>query len=209
MSTMRATSTDISVVLAVGAALAVPIVIGGAAGSDVHGVGARSEGMDVVRAGPFQSRRDGGLRSSEPSTSPRPTSARRRDARRSRPSLAAAPVHRSASRPDRPAVGGRRVAPPAAPASQATVPPQPGPAPPAPSPAVASPPPPPRHVTSPPAPPPLIPLCRRSCRPRRRHLRRRSGCPRCRRSPRFHRCLHWTYRRFRSPKGGRPCCRWA
>jgi hypothetical protein len=158
MSTMRVTSADIPVLLAVGAALAVPIVIGGAAGSGVPSAGFETDGVDVVRADPLQSGRDGRTRSSAPSTESRISSARRRDAGGARPATAREPVGRSGPRRNRPADAGRSAPTPSTPVSPATVPPQPAPtASPASPPAGAPPPFRPPPAASPPAPPPLIP----------------------------------------------------
>lgn len=56
---MRATFGDIAAVLAVCGALAVPIVIGGAAGSGLHGVGAGTDRVDLVHADPLRADGEG------------------------------------------------------------------------------------------------------------------------------------------------------
>lgn len=183
MSIMRLTSGDISVVFAVSAALAVSIVIGGAAGSDVQGVDAADDRVDEIRTGPLRSGRAEGRSNGlggEAGTGPTPRSRRERDA-----GFSAAPVRvaPSSRRPDTPVEPGRGVAAPQPPASSPTTPSQPAPpaptspaaeppAPPPPSPAIPtlslpavpplppilSPPPPPPSSPPPPPSPPLIEL---------------------------------------------------
>jgi hypothetical protein len=164
MSTMRVTSADISVVLAVGAALAVPIVIGGAAGSDVPGVGVDADGVDVIRAGPFGSGPERRTSPRAPFGGPLAFAARPRGEERARSTTAPVRVSRSGVRRNRPTEAGSVGSTPAAPVNSGTAPPQPAPAPSPASPAGPSPPSPPSPSSraaatpAPPAPPLIPPL---------------------------------------------------
>jgi hypothetical protein len=163
MSIMRLTSGDISVVFAVSAALAVSIVIGGAAGSDVQGVDAADDRVDEIRTAPLRSGRAEGRSNGlggERGTSPTPRSRRERDAGFSAAPVRVAPPSRRRGTPVEPGTG---VAAPQPPASSPTAPSQPAPPPAPTSPAAGSPPaPPPASPAIPtlslPAVPPLPPI---------------------------------------------------
>src|SRR5918999_4800606 len=153
MSTMRVTSAHISVVLAVGAALAVPIVIGGAVGSDVHGVGADADEVDVIRASPFGPGGEGRTSAPASSESSPAFAARPRGEEAARSMPAPERSSRTPVRRTRPAEAGS-VPTPQAPVGVGRVSPQPATpaASPAPPPAVSAPTPPPPPRATPPAP---------------------------------------------------------
>jgi hypothetical protein len=156
---MRVTFGDISAIVAVGGVLAVPVLIGGAAGSGLEGLaGAGTGEVDVIRADPLDSPRR--ARPASPGTDVR----RARTGARARPAArqaneagrsARAPLRRSERSP----VSAARVEPSGgspAPNRSSTSPSTPPPPPPSQAASTASgqpPPPPPPTVTPPPLPP--------------------------------------------------------
>lgn len=159
MSVMRVTFGDISAILAVGGVLLVPVLIGGAAGSDLEGVaGAGTTGVDVIRADPL--RASNSARRSPSAGVGRARPVVRASARRaSRPGASTSAQTRRV--PPAPAlrapIGSRSATPrqaaPTNSASRPASPTSPSPPPPPPPVAFAAPPPP-----LPPLPPPLPPI---------------------------------------------------
>jgi hypothetical protein len=173
MSIMRPTFGDISAVLAVSTALAVPVVIGEAAGPDLQVVpGADADRVDVIRADPLRSGPQRVNRANRPASEadfrgdrgarlPAGTDRAARSPRRRGSSVERGtpkPAPRAPASP--PSATSKAAPPPPPPPPPAPPPPAPPPAsspPPAPPPPPAAPPPPP-PPPPPPAPPPTPPL---------------------------------------------------